>query len=126
MIVADSGQQPKGMGVHFIGNEGWVHVNRRGIDAFPKSVLAIPLKPNDIHLYKSDDHIQNFIDCVRSRKQTITPAEVAHHSIMIGHLGHASMKLAKKLYWDHSIEKFIDDPQADRFLTRPMRGPWHI
>lgn len=126
MIVADSRQQPKGMGIHFIGNDGWLHVNRGGIDAYPKSVLTMPLGPGDIHLYKSDDHIQNFLDCVRNRKATITPVEVAHHAIMVGHLGDISMKLGKKVYWDNSKEKFINDPQADRFLKRPMRGPWHI
>jgi hypothetical protein len=86
------------------------------------SVIA----PNEIHLYKSDDHHQNFIDCVRSRQKTITPAEVAHRSIMIGHLGLIAMKLGRKVRWNPVTERFVDDPEADRLLARPMRGHWHL
>ncbi|NUO81871.1 Gfo/Idh/MocA family oxidoreductase, partial [candidate division KSB1 bacterium] len=82
MIVADRRQQPKGMGVQFIGEHGWVYVDRSGIDAEPKSLLTSIIGPNEIQLYKSNDHHQNFLDCVRTRALTITPAEVAHHSIM--------------------------------------------
>jgi hypothetical protein len=114
------------MGAHFIGDEGWVHVNRGGIDAHPRSLLLEKLRPHEIHLYKSDDHIGNFLDCVRSRKKTITPVEVAHHSIMVGHLAGIAMKTGRKLFWDKKAEQFINDPLADRHLWRPMRGPWHI
>ena len=126
MIVADARQQPKGMGVQFIGDEGWVHVNRGGLDAHPKSVLSSVIKPDEIHLYKSVDHIQNFLDCMRTRQQTITPAKIAHHSIMIGHLGDIAMKLGRRLQWDQNNEQFINDPEADRYLSRPMRGPWYL
>jgi predicted dehydrogenase len=126
MIVADARQQPKGMGAHFIGTEGWVHVSRGSIDAHPKSLLNSAILPNEIHLYKSEDHWGNFIDGVRNRKPTIAPAEVAHRSIMIGHLGGIAMRLGRKVYWDAKNERFINDPHADRLLTRSMRSPWHI
>ena len=126
MIVADRRQQPKGMGAHFIGSDGWVHVSRGGIDAEPKSLLTSVIGPNEIHLYESNDHIGNFLDCVRTRAKTITPVEVAHHAIMIGHLGGISMKLGRKVHWNPSTERFVGDPVADRLLSRPMRGPWHL
>jgi predicted dehydrogenase len=126
MIVADSEQQPKGMGVHFIGDEGWVHVNRGGIDASPKSLLSETFQPDEIHLYDSKDHFQNFLDCIRSRKKTITPVDVAHHSVMVAHLGDIAMKLGRKVQWDLEKERFVNDPEADRYLSRPMRSPWHL
>ncbi len=126
MIVADRLQQPKGMGVHFIGDEGWIHVSRSGLEAEPKSLLTSVIRPEEIHLYKSDDHHQNFLDCVRSRALTVTPVDVAHHSIMVGHLGGIAMKLARKLRWNPQKERFINDPDADRMLSRPMRSPWHL
>jgi predicted dehydrogenase len=127
MIVADQSQQPKGMGAHFIGDEGWVHVDRGGrIDAHPKSLLTSKIKSNEIHLYKSDNHIQDFLDSVRSRTKAITPAEVAHHAIMVGHLGGIAMKLRRKVRWNPKKEQFINDPDADRLLARPMRSPWHL
>ncbi len=126
MIVADRGQQPKGMGIQFEGTDGWIWVDREGFDASPKSLLASVIGPGEIHLYKSDDHHQNFLDCVRSRAETITPARVAHRSIMIGHLGLIAMKLRRKVRWNPEAERFIDDPEADRLLSRPMRSPWHL
>lgn len=126
MIVADKKQQPKGMGVHFIGDEGWIWVDRDGFDAHPKSLLKSAIRPNEIHLYKSESHYQNFLDCVRSRQKTVAPVEAAHQAIMIGHLGNIAMKLERKLYWDGRLECFINDPEADRLLSRPMRPPWHL
>jgi predicted dehydrogenase len=126
MIVADRRQQPKGMGVQFLGEHGWVYVDRSGIDAEPKSLLTSVIGPNEIQLYKSNDHHQNFLDCVRSRALTITPVEVAHHSIMIGHLGVIAMKLGRKVEWDGARERFVNDLEADRMLSRPMRSPWHL
>ena len=127
MIVANDRQQPKGMGTHFIGDKGWVFVSRGGrIESHPESLITSVIKPGEIHLYKSDNHIQNFLDCVRSRSKTITPAGVAHHAIMVGHLGLIAMKLGRKVHWDPKNERFINDPDADRLLSRPMRSPWHL
>ena len=126
MIVADQSQQPKGMGVQFEGSDGWIWVDREGFDASPKSVMTSVIGPDEIHLYRSDDHHQNFLDCVRSRGETVTPAKIAHRSIMIGHLGLIAMKLGRKVRWVPETERFVDDSGADRLLSRPMRSPWHL
>jgi len=126
MIVADHQQQPKGMGIHFEGTDGWIWVDREGIEASPRSLLSSVIGPDEIHLYRSDEHHQNFLDCVRSRAETVTPARVAHRSIMIGHLGLIAMKLGRKVYWNPETEQFVNDPEADRLLSRPMRSPWHL
>ena len=127
MVVADSEQIPKGMGTQFIGEKGWVYVRRGGtLETEPASLVTSVIGPEEIHLYKSDNHIKNFLDCVRSREQTITPADVAHHSIMVGHLGMAAMRLGRRVNWDPEKERFINDEEADRLLARPMRSPWHL
>lgn len=126
MIVADSSQQPKGMGVQFEGTEGWIWVDREGFDASQKSLLTSVVGPGEIRLYTSDDHHQNFLDCVRTRSETITPARIAHRSIMVGHLGLIAMKLGRKVRWNPEAERFENDPDADRLLSRPMRTPWHL
>lgn len=126
MIVADSRQQPKGMGTQFIGTDGWVHVKRGGFDAHPKSLLNEVIGPEEIHLYESSNHHANFLECVKNRAETITPVEAAHHAILVGHLGNIAMKLGRKVRWNHKIERFINDPDADRYLSRPMRGEWHL
>jgi predicted dehydrogenase len=124
MIVADSKKHK--MGVRFEGSEGWVYVSRGEIDSEPKSLLRTRIKPDEIHLYASSDHHQNFLDCVVNRRLTIAPAEVAHHSIMVAHLGLAAIKLGRKLQWDNTAERFVNDPQADRLLVRAMRSPWQL
>jgi hypothetical protein len=126
MIVADSGQQPRGMGAHFIGEEGWVHVNRSGLYTHPESLMRTRLRSQDIKLYRSDDHHQNFIQAVRSRKPAITPVTIAHHAILVGHLGNVAMKVGRRLEWDQETETFVGDETANRHLGRPMRTPWKI
>ncbi len=124
MIVADERQQPKGMGVQFFGSEGWIWVDRDGIEASKKSLLSSVIGPEETHLYRSDDHYQNFLDCIRSRSETNTPAHIAQRSVTICHLGLTAMRLGRKVNWDPVAERFVNDAEADRFLSRPMRSPW--
>ncbi|HOX38154.1 MAG TPA: Gfo/Idh/MocA family oxidoreductase [Candidatus Brocadiia bacterium] len=113
-------------GVRFEGTEGWVHVDRGFIDAHPKSLLQSEIKPGEVHLYKSPGHYQNFIDCVKSRKETVAPVEIAHRSITLSHLANISMLLDRKLKWNPDKEQFIDDPEATRYLDRARRSPWTL
>ncbi len=84
------------------------------------------IKPNEIHLYKSPGHQRNFLDCVRSRKETLTPCETAHRSVSPGHLGQIAMLLNKTIKFNPETEEIIGDPVASRFLGRPMRIPYHL
>jgi predicted dehydrogenase len=124
MIVANASQQPKGMGTAWYGSDGWIHVSRRGLWASDPKILQETIGPNEIQLYKSDDHIGNFLDCVKTRKQTITPAEYAHRSISVGLLCEIAMLTERKLKWNPKTEHFVNDPDAERYLSRPMRSPW--
>ncbi|MHC4556938.1 MAG: Gfo/Idh/MocA family protein [Planctomycetota bacterium] len=124
MTVANNKQIPQG--TKWYGDKGWVYVKRGKLEANPKSVLDEVIGPNEIQLYKSRDHRQNFLDCVKSRKEPIAPAEVAHRSISVGLLGEIAMLTEKKLQWDPEKEEFINDEQANRMLSRPMRSPWHL
>ena len=113
-------------GVTFEGTEGWVWANRGRHDASPKSLLDSVIGPNEIHLYRSDDHARNFIDCVLSRNEPVAPIETAHRSITIGHLGNIAMRLGRDLKWDPDTERFVDDEQAGRMAARAMRSPWRV
>lgn len=125
MTVADNKQIPEG--TKWYGEAGkWIYVNRGKLEANPPSVLKEVIGPNEIKLYESRDHRQNFLDCVKSRKETIAPAEVGHRSISVGLLGEIAMLTERKLRWDPEKEVFLDDEQANRMLSRPMRGPWHL
>ncbi|MCP4644584.1 MAG: Gfo/Idh/MocA family oxidoreductase [bacterium] len=113
-------------GARFIGTDGWVWVDRGGWDADPKSLLEERIGPNETQLYRSNNHHGNFLECRKTRAKTITPIEAAHRAITIAHLGNIVMKLGRKAQWDPVRERFVNDPEADRKLTRARRGTWHL
>jgi len=121
---ADS--QKNKQGVKFEGTEGWVYVKRGFIDAGPKSLLSSVIQPNELHLYASNNHKRNFIDCIRSRKETVAPVEIGHRSCSTCILGYIAMKLPETLKWDPKKEQFLNNPEADKMLSRPYRSPWMI
>jgi predicted dehydrogenase len=126
MVVANAGQLPHRMGTCWYGENGqWIHVRRGGMSASSPAIMKTVLGPNDKRLYKSTDHKQNFLDCIKTRKKTVTPVETAHRSISAGLLGEIAMLTGRDLKWDPVKETFIGDEAANRLLARPMRSPWH-
>jgi len=113
-------------GVLFQGTDGWVFVSRSRIAAEPASLLSSPIGPDEVHLYESSDHRGNFIECVRTRRTPIAPAEVGHRSATVCHIGNIAMLLGRRLRWDPIHERFVGDETANRFLTRARRQPWRI
>jgi predicted dehydrogenase len=125
MIIA-GGYSDIRSGTKWIGENGWVWVDRSGIDANPKKLLEEKIGPDGIHLFNSPCHWRNFLDCVKSRDTTITPCEVAHRSVTPGHLGQIAMLLGRKIRFNPDTEEIIDDPTATRMLGKAMRSPWHL
>ncbi len=112
-------------GVKFTGDRGWIFVDRGKITSSDKALLDEKLKDDANRLYKSDDHMANFLDCVRDRKRPICDVEVGHRSVSVCHIGTISTRLGKALKWDPSTERF-DDEAANRMLHREMRAPWKL
>ena len=115
-----------GLGILFLGSEGWVLVCRDFLDAEPKSLLTATIGPDEIRLPQSDNHRRNFLECVKTRQKTICPVETAMRSDTICHLDDIAIRLGRKLRWDPEKEEFVGDEQANRMLTRPMRSPWRM
>jgi len=113
-------------GTKWIGNDGWVWVNRGGIDAYPKNLLNETFGPDEMHLFRSPGHYRDFLDCVKSRNETLTPCETAHRSATPGHLGQIAMLLGRRIHFNPKTEEIIGDPTASKMLGKVMRGPWHF
>ena len=125
MTIAGGHRDIRG-GTKWIGEDGWVWVDRGGLDANPKDILKEKIGPDEIHLFRSPGHWRNFLDCVKSRETTLTPCEVAHRSATPGHLGQIAMLLGRKIRFNPETEEILDDPTATKMLGRPMRSPWHV
>ncbi len=111
-------------GTKFEGTDGWIRVTRGKIEASRPEILTDALPSSAIRLYVSEDHMGNFFDCLRSRKQPICEAEIGHRSASVCHLGAIALRLGRKLKWDAKHEHFVGDKEADKFVARPMRKPW--
>ena len=137
MIV--SGDFPNG--IKFIGTHGWIFVSRgdetvtasdpvaklkdsKALAASDPKIITSVIEPNEIHLYESKEHHGNWLDCIRSRQQTIAPVEVAHRACSACLIHHMAMKAKRKLYWDPLKERFKNDDEANALLSRPQRPPY--
>ena len=104
-------------------------MNRGGLDASNpdwKKGKHLAEELRKVKLYESPGHWRNFLDCVKSRQQTIAPAQTAHHSAIPGHLGLISMLVGRKLNWSVKDEKIIGDDEAGKLLSRPYRAPYQL
>lgn len=127
MRVANASRLPLGMGTTWHGDLGWVHVDRGDvISASDPKILNEVIGENEIHLYKSENHWQNFIDCVHSGKPTIAPVEVAYRAISVALLGEIAMTTGQTIKWDPDKEEIIGNPRASGLLSRPYRQPWTL
>jgi predicted dehydrogenase len=127
MRVANASRLPLGMGTTWHGDLGWIHVDRGDvISASDPKILNDVIGENEIHLYKSENHWQNFIDCVKSGKPAIAPIEVAYRAISVALLGEIAMTTGQTIKWDPEKEVIIGNPGAARLLSRPYRQPWTL
>ena len=124
MTVANNKQIPQG--ATWYGEKGKIYVRRGRLEADPAEVLNETIGPDEIRLYESRDHIGNFVECVKSREETVAPIEIGLRSISVGLLGEIAMLTGQKLQWDPQNERFLNSDEANRMLRRPMRGPWHL
>ena len=137
--VLTSGGYPNG--IRYEGSEGWIFVSRgayvasssdpiakekskKALDASDPKILESKIGPNETHLYKIDDQHGNWLDCIQSRKDPISPVDMGHMACVVCLISHIAMKIPRKLNWDSKAERFINDDQANALLTRSQRKPY--
>jgi hypothetical protein len=101
-----------------------IHVDSMGQSFFatPKRIWPKELSGNDKY-HSGDDHVRNFLDCIRSRQEPAAPVEIGHRRASVCHLGNIAIKLQAKLKWDPKAERFVDSKsdEANQLLTRTPR-----
>lgn len=113
-------------GVEFIGTKGRVMVNRGYLETDPPELLEQPIGPNDLHLIESPGHHQNWLECIRTRRRPICDVEIGASSVIVCHLGNIAYRLGRPLKWNPETQAFVDDDEASRLASRPMRAPWRF
>jgi predicted dehydrogenase len=108
------------------GKDRWIFVDRGHIRASDEKLLKEPLPTNATQLEVSNDHMGNWLDCLRSRQRPICDVEIGYRSVTVCHLGNIALKLRRKLNWDPAKEEFVGDAEANSMLSREMRAPWKI
>ncbi len=116
--------------IAFIGTEGEIRVKRtfssEGLETRPAYLATQPLGPSDEPLYYSENHHQNWADCMRSRRRTVCPATVGHRSASVCQIAAITRRLGRPLQWDPGAEQFLNDPGANRLLSRPRRAGYEL
>ncbi|MBI1791127.1 MAG: Gfo/Idh/MocA family oxidoreductase [Acidobacteria bacterium] len=79
-----------------------------------------------VKVFRSPGHGENLEDCIRSREKPIMHIEAAHRVATLCILGNLSFQMRRKLEWDPVAERVKNDDEANRMLSRPGRGPWHL
>lgn len=111
----------------FVGERGWVTAlygsgRSEGSPAEIYTEMGLPRH----EIGYGNDHHANWLECIRTRGRTHTPAELGHRAAAIGHLAHIAFKLNRSLKYDPVREVFADDPEANRLRARALREPWRM
>lgn len=116
-------------GERFDGSEGWA----AAADGYAQPDVSSPSMLGEFSRVISEyvartgrslDHMQNFLDCVRSRERTVANPEVMHHSMTTVHAANICMWLKRSLKFDPVKEEFVGDEEANRLRSRAMREPY--
>jgi len=114
------------LGVTFEGTDGTVYINRGEMWTKPESLAKELIGPDEIHLYQSPNHHRNWLECIRTGRETVAPVEVGHRSQTICCLSDIATRVGRKLKWDPKAERIPGDDTANRLLSRAMREPWSV
>ena len=110
----------------FIGEKGIIRAGRGYLTSDVAEIVKTPIGEKEFHVYPSNNHRRNWVECVRTRKTTICTAEIGHRSATVCHLGNLGYQLRRKLKWDPAKEVFNDDAEANKLTTREPREKWKV
>jgi hypothetical protein len=101
-------------------------VDRGFLEASPPELLHEKLGPGDVHLYRSPGHHEDWLNCIQTRQRPICDVEIGYKSAVVCHLGNIAIRTGRALQWDPDRERFVNDDEANRWISRPYRAPWHL
>ena len=126
-LLCTSQRSEFGASINLYGDNGRISVSRRRISASDPDIVTTESKNYDDRLLESYvRHYENWLDCIHTRERPLCDVEIGHRSVTVCHLANLAVRVGRPLWWNPDRETFVDDPAADRLLSRPMRSPWRI
>ncbi len=113
-------------GTEFVGDKGSLFVYRGGIVTNPKELLKDVEVPKIVNSQANQAHVNDFFDCVKSRKKPAADISIGHRSATVCHLGNIAVRTGKKIAWDPASETIVGDADASKWLTKEYRSPWRL
>ena len=126
-------------GIAFYGSKGSLFADRVGFEVYPEpsgesgpgavNTAGTGWRAEALAVAGQDStplHLENFIQCVRTRRRPAADVEIGHRSTLVAHLGNIAFRTGRKIHWDAEREEIVGDPKAAELLDRPARRPWDL
>ena len=126
VLLCSSGTGKYKGGTTFEGEKGTIFISRGVVESKPEEILEQPLDSNAVRLYASTDHHQNWLDCIKSRKDPICNVDIGHRSATVCHLGNIAVRTGKTVRWDPLKQEIVGDAELAKWVGRPYRAPWKL
>jgi len=117
--------------IYFHGERGLMKMRRNGFEVEPADLVTNPPDPKLADKWKgrgnvARPHLENWLDCIRTRGTPNAPVETGHRSVTICHLANIARELNRPLVWNAATEQFVDNNQANTLLDRPRRRGFEL
>ena len=120
-------------GAIFVGEKGKIEINRNKFATNQKDLVKNPPSESEaakwrdeVALWQARYHMDNWLDCIRSRNRPVADVEIGHRSISVCHLANIARQVGRKLRWDPEREVFVGDEEANNYLSRPRRRGYEL
>jgi len=129
-VKFESKDVPMG-GALFIGEKGKVTIDRNGFTVDPKELAVNPPPQEKKHSWVgpgwiATPHLANWLECIKTRQTPNADVEIGHRSISVCHLLNITREIGRKLQWDPKTETFVNDAEANTYLSRPRRKGFEL
>jgi predicted dehydrogenase len=118
-------------GAIFVGEKGRIEITRNAFRTDPPNLIKDLPPAEEVQKWnraqwQAKYHMQDWLDCMRTRKTPLADVEVGHRSISVCHLVNIARQLGRNLQWDPEAERFASDSEANALLARPRRKGYEL
>ncbi|MDR2388683.1 MAG: Gfo/Idh/MocA family oxidoreductase [Tannerellaceae bacterium] len=119
-------RESEGNAVRFIGSDGVIDISRSFLDTIPAKLQEQVIGENEIKLYRSDDHYNDFLNAIKTRRQPLSTVEIGHRTASLCQVVNICYELNRKLTWNPEKEEFFLDSEANKLRSAPLRAPYSL